>query len=194
MKYLYGQSLKISRDLWISSVLRIVVETISTTISSISLPGLKGDSTTAWIEAWKLRVFANISRALLSIQPEIRGEVRRSRNSGCVAVCLTMETGCESQAEADNLYEPYSTEKTETNLLSLGKWFFDKWFVNVWRSRRITLYSYLKASPVKTTLTSSSFSFLLFCREVSKILACAYFWRKHFYTGRRRWWSIDITR
>lgn len=61
MKYLYGQSLKISRDLWISSVLRIVVETISTTISSISLPGLKGDSTTAWIEA--NYAFSRISHA-----------------------------------------------------------------------------------------------------------------------------------
>lgn len=61
------------------------------------------------------------THTLLSIRPEIRGKVRRSRNSGCVAVCLAMEAGCESKAGADNLYEPYNIEKAETNFLSLGK-------------------------------------------------------------------------
>lgn len=71
---------------------------------------------------WSVKYdFVNI-HTLLSIWPEICDKVRRSRNSGCVAVCLAMEAGCESKAGADNLYEPYNIEKTEMNFLSLGKW------------------------------------------------------------------------
>lgn len=132
-----------------------------------------------WIEVWKLHDLANIPHALLSIRLEIGGEVRRSRNSGCVAVCLAMETGCESQAGADNLYESYNTEKTETNLLSLGKWFFYTWLYDVHGGLPCTLIS--KLCSLNNAHVIVFFS-LLFCHEISKIFECAYFQRKNIFT------------
>lgn len=113
--FTFRRSLKIPCSLQILSVCLIILTTIILIFFSDLQIILK-------IVNWSVKYdFVNIY-ILLSIRPEIRGKVRRSRNSGCVAVCLAMEAGCESKAGADNVYEPYNTEKTETNFLSLGKW------------------------------------------------------------------------